>query len=143
LKHKHQIDPNFSPFTDALTLDAIKVAKNSTANDPDGLTTLHLKHLGPKGIYFLTKLFNLSVNHANFPSIWKSDHILPILKSGKPLNLSSSYRPISLLSPAVKILERLLLPFINPLSSSLQLSAWLQAIQVDDDSNPSSHNSGY
>jgi hypothetical protein len=34
------------------------------------------------------------------------------MEPGKPLNLSTSYRPISLLSPVVKILERLVLPLI-------------------------------
>jgi hypothetical protein len=37
---------------------------------------------------------------------------LPILKPAKPAGVGSSYRPISLLSPAIKILERLLLPSI-------------------------------
>ena len=110
LKHKHQIDPEFTPFTEAATKDAINQASNSTA----GLTSLHFKHLGLRGVAYLTKLFNLSLSQANLPVIWKTAHIIPIPKPGKPLNLSTSYRPISLLSPAVKILERLLLPFINP-----------------------------
>jgi hypothetical protein len=36
--------------------------------------------------------------------------IVPILKVGKTAMDSTSYRPISLLSPCVKIMERLLLP---------------------------------
>jgi hypothetical protein len=121
LKIKHNLDPDFNPFTEAATIDAIRIAKNLIATGPDGLTTLHMKQLGPRGISYLTKLFNLSLNHANLPSVWKIAHIIPIPKPGKPLNLSSSYCPISLLSPTVKILEHLLLPFINlslPLSSS-------------------------
>ena len=36
-----------------------------------------------------------------------------ILKPGKPIDEGTSYRPISLLAPAAKILERLILPFLN------------------------------
>jgi hypothetical protein len=36
-----------------------------------------------------------------------------MLKPGKPPNLSTSYRSISLLSPVVKILERMLPPLIS------------------------------
>jgi hypothetical protein len=69
LRYKHKLVPEFNPFTNTLTQDAIKLASNSTATGPDGLTSLHLKHLGPRGISYLTKLFNLSVNSANLPSI--------------------------------------------------------------------------
>jgi hypothetical protein len=79
---------------------------------PDGLSAVHLKHLGSQGLTFLTKLFNLSVAGADLPAIWKSAVIIPILKPGKPPSLSTSYRPISLLSPAIKILKRLILPHL-------------------------------
>jgi hypothetical protein len=114
LRHKHQLNTDFNPFTEAATADAIKQASNSTAAGRDGLTSLHLKHLGPRGISYLTKLYNFSLNNANLPQIWKTAHMIPIPKPGKPHHLSTSYRPISLFSPAVKILARLLLPFINP-----------------------------
>jgi hypothetical protein len=80
------------------------VSNNSTATGPDGLTALHLKHLGPAGIGFLTDLFNLSVRDAVVSAIWKTVLVLPIPKPGKPIDKDASYRPISLLSPVVKIL---------------------------------------
>jgi hypothetical protein len=61
----------------------------------------------------MTVLFNLSISSANQPAVWKAANIIPILKPGKPSNISTSYRPISLLSPVVKILERLLLPSVS------------------------------
>ena len=45
--------------------------------------------------------------------IWKAALILPVLKPGKTADKGSSYRPISLLCPAVKILERLLHPSLK------------------------------
>jgi hypothetical protein len=118
---KHPLDHSFSPFLPANTLDATLQSSTSTALGPDGLTSLHLKHLSPNGIAYLTDLYNLSLAHANLPAIWKKANIVPIPKPGKPANQSSENCPISLLSPAVKILERLLLPFVSeslPVSST-------------------------
>jgi hypothetical protein len=61
----------------------------------------------------LTKIYNLSVAHAKILVLWKRANIVPIPKPGKPMDASTSYRPISLLSPAVKVLEPLLLPFLQ------------------------------
>jgi hypothetical protein len=110
LHEDHPLDFNFSPFTPALTEEAIHKSSSSTATGPDGLTLLHLKHLGPAGIGYLTDLFNLSVRDSVVPDVWKKALILPVLKPGKPAEQRASYRPIFLLCPAVKILERLLLP---------------------------------
>ena len=109
----HPIDHNFKPFSVEEVTDAIKAAKSSTALGPDGLSVIHLKHLGPVARRYLTDLFNLSVANADMPAIWKSALVLPVLKPGKTPTECVSFRPISLLSPASKILERLLLPFLN------------------------------
>ena len=85
-------------------------SSSSSAVGPDGLTHLHLRHFGPKAIQYLTDLYNLSVSRADIPAIWKEANIIPIPKPGKPAGVSTSYRPISLLSPCIKVLERLLLP---------------------------------
>ena len=110
---KLNLDHSYEPFSAADTAEAIKLSKNSTATGPDGLAPWHLKQLGPRGIEFLTKTFNRSIATAEIPSIWKTALVIPVLKPGKPPHLSSSYRPISLLCPAVKVLERLLLPTLN------------------------------
>ena len=113
LKVNNPLDRSYSPFTEADTVDAIKASKGSTAAGPNGLTMLHLKHLGPLGIRYLTRLCNLSVQAADIPSIWKTAHVIPILKPNKPADQGSSYRPISLLCPEVKVLERLNLPILR------------------------------
>jgi hypothetical protein len=74
---------------------------------------IHLKHIGPRAIACHTALFNLSVSKADLPTIWKAAIIVPIQKPGKPADLGPSYQPISLLSPAVKVLECLLLPIVT------------------------------
>ena len=47
------------------------------------------------------------------PAIWKSSLIIPIPKPGKDTSQGTSYRPISLLCPAAKVMESLLLPTVN------------------------------
>ena len=109
-KQNNQLDRTAVFFSPPQVIDAIRATKNSTAVGPNGLTALHLKHLGRNGIGFLTRLFNLSLQSADIPAIWKASIVVPVPKPGKPLDQGSSYRPISLLSPEVKVLERLLLP---------------------------------
>ena len=106
----HTLDHDYSLITAALTDEAIRKASNSTATGPDGLTSLHLKHLGQSGITFLTTIYNLSIRNATVLAIWKMALILPVLKPGKSPESGASYHPISLLSPVAKILECLLLP---------------------------------
>jgi hypothetical protein len=91
-KLKKLFNKSFEPFSNEMTKVAILKSSNSTAVGLDGLTSLHLKFLGPLGISYLTRLFNLSLAGAG---------------------MSTSYRPISLLSPCVKVLERLLVPFVT------------------------------
>ena len=86
---------------------------SSTAVGPDGLNMLHLKHLGPLGLKYITALFNASLRSADIPAIWKQANVIFIPKGGKPISEGVSYRPISLLPPAAKVLEKLLLPYLQ------------------------------
>ena len=110
---KKTLDNNFKPFSPQLVQRAIKDSGTSTALGPDNLNIHHLRHLGPTGIQYLTHLFNLSIAHANIPAIWRKAVIIAIPKPGKPSTQGSSYRPISLLSPVIKVLERLVLPYLQ------------------------------
>ena len=113
MKIDNPLDRSYSPFSEADTVEAIKACKNSTAAGPNGLTPLHLKHIGPLGVRYLTRLFNLSVQAADIPSIWKTANVIPVPKPNKPSDQGKSYRPISLLCPEVKVLERLNLPILR------------------------------
>ena len=100
-------------FTTDLVIKAIKSCRNSKAFGPDKLSIFHLKHLGPRAIEYITTLFNLSATTCRIPAIWKSSLIIPIPKPGKDTSQGASYRPISLICPAAKVLESLFLPTIN------------------------------
>ena len=100
-------------FTTDLVRRAIKSCRNSKAFGPDKLSIFHLKKLGPRAIEYITALFNLSVTTCQIPAIWKSSLIIPIPKPGKDTPVRTSYRPISLLCPAGKVMETLIPPAIN------------------------------
>ena len=53
----------------------------------------------------LSIVFNRSLRQGYFPSPWKDGHLTPIHKKDDKL-LPSNYRPISLLDPVGKIMER-------------------------------------
>lgn len=113
VKTNNPLDRTYMPFTSADAAEAIRKTKNSTAAGPNQITALHLKHLGPRGLAYLTRLFNLSVRDACVPVIWRAANIVPVLKPGKPMDEGTSYRPISLLCPQYKVLECLLLPSLS------------------------------
>ena len=94
-------------------MKAIKSCRNSKAFGPDKLSIFHLKHLGPRAIEYITTLFNLSATTCRIPAIWKSSLIISIPKPGMDTSQGTSYRPISLICPAAKVLESLFLPTIN------------------------------
>ena len=106
-------------LTSAVTFTTYQVTKgisncsNTRDFGPDKLSIFHLKHLGSRGIEYLTALFNDSITSCRIPSIWKSSIVIPIQKPGKDCSLGTSYRPISLLCSAVKVMEALLLPTVN------------------------------
>ena len=114
LRNRHSLDHDSMPFTPEQVRKTLDISGSSTALSPDGLTVLQLKHLGPLGLRYLCRVFNLSYAHARIPDIWKHAIIMPLLKPDKPKEQGTSYRPISLLCPASKVLERLMSNLISP-----------------------------
>ena len=110
---KHHSLSDATKFSETQTKDAIKSAKSSKAIGPDGISNLHLKHLGPAGIAYLTKIYNLSTSTSQIPQIWKKSIIIPLHKPTKDADESTSYRSVSLLCPSIKIMERMLLPTLQ------------------------------
>ena len=93
---------------------AIKYMKAGKAAGIDGIYPDMIKKLGPKAMQWLSIIFSEAVEYSKIPRIWKEAKILAILKPGKPPNIPSSYRPISLLCCFFKLLERIILTRITP-----------------------------
>lgn len=76
---------------------------------PDNISTIMLEHVGPVAIRSLIRMLSVSLTQQKIPGIWIITKIVPLLKPNKPDDDSSSYRPISLLSPVAKTLKKLIL----------------------------------
>jgi hypothetical protein len=109
----HRLPTTLIEITNLQVWNAINTSKNNKSTGPDSISIHHLKHLGPLALTYLTKLYNLAINSNSIPDIWKLAKIVPIPKPNKDLNLGPSYRPISLLSPIAKTLEKAILPTLH------------------------------
>ena len=87
--------------------EAIQCTGSLTDRGPDGISYAHLKHLGPNLTRSLTDIFNLPVRLNVILFLAMINYIIPILKPGKSLTLSSSYRPFSSRCKLSQIIERL------------------------------------
>ena len=96
------------PFTDQELLCALKSMRRKGAPGLDDVPPAFLMELGPKGRELLLALFNESFSSAQLPQDWRLAMIIPLLKAGKPASELESFRPISLTSCIVKLLERLI-----------------------------------
>jgi len=125
LDHLNQVSASISfPLPMSLPIKPISpgeivcVIKKLPANKAPGhdlITNKVLKHLSKKCVLSLTHIFNSMLRLSYFPSIWKLAVVILIPKVGKPKNLASSYRPISLLPTLGKLFEKLILLRIRPI----------------------------
>ena len=83
----------------------LKMVKPKKAPGPDGISGYILKHCASSLSYPLTLLFNLSYSTGNLPQDWKNANVVPIHKKGKKDDVQN-YRPVSLTSLVIKILEK-------------------------------------
>ena len=105
---------------------AIKKMKGKGAAGPDNIPPLFLKSLGPLALQELLSIFNSSFSLAHCPRIWRVATIIPLLKAGKSPSEVASFRPISLTSCVVKLLERIIADRLYYIAETNMFS-WFQA----------------
>ena len=106
---------------------AIKKMKKKGAAGPDDIPPIFLKNLGPDALQERLDIFNISLHSAACPQIWRNAIIIPILKASKPASDLASFRPISLTSCVVKVLERMLAERLYYLAES---NGWFNKVQA-------------
>ena len=79
---------------------------NSNTPGPDFIPPKLFQNINYKQQNDLLNILN-SYWNTGLPTQWKKSTIIPILKSNKPPNIASSYRPISLTNSLCKTMERL------------------------------------
>ena len=91
---------------------AISNSTNNNSTGPDGINIRHRKHLGSLAIRYIINMYNIAFNTNTTPQLWKRATIIPISKPNKDRNIGTNYRPILLLSPIAKTLDKTLLLYI-------------------------------
>ena len=103
-------DPNtsfhFAPIDPEEVTKLLRGLSASKSCGIDGLMARLIKACGPVLICPLTYIYNLSLSHCIFPTIWKAARVMPLFKEGSQSECSN-YRPISVLPILSKMLERL------------------------------------
>ena len=84
----------------------------SKASGPDLLNPRLLKEAANTLKYPLYKLFNKSLQLAQFPNVWKLANVIPVFKNKGEKDCLSNYRPISLLSIIGKVMEKCIFKYI-------------------------------
>ena len=97
-------------LTPKMVTEAIKANKKSKALGPDRIAPIHMHCISPVAISFFTKLINLSLNSSVIPALWKVGRVIPLPKPCKDPEQAKNYRPIALISPVAKLVEKLILP---------------------------------
>lgn len=104
------VDPYL--LDEPITLSELQITLNTPRKDTapgiDGRPYSFYAHLPPQLKNDLLIHFNDVFSKGNVPKEWNQVIIQPILKPGKPANLPTSYRPISLLNCVRKIFMRVL-----------------------------------
>ena len=120
-------DESCAPLQMGELLSAIKKMKGKGAAGPDNIPPSFLISLGPLVLQELLSIFKSSFSLAHCPRIWRVATIIPLLKAGKYHSEVASFRPISLTSCVVKLLEHILADRLYYIAETNNLFSRFQA----------------
>ena len=106
-------------------LEVLMLLPESAAG-PDGIPSLFYKRLAGALAKPLCTIFNQSLMQGCVPEAWKLAKVIPLYKGKGSKDAPSSYRPISLINVACKIMERIV---VNSLNTYLESKDLLTACQ--------------
>ncbi len=98
-----------APFSLFELESALLTCKNGAPGD-DYIHYKILKQLPLSGKQELLALYNKSWSEGTLPDEWHEATIIPILKINKPKDSPASYRPISLTSTFIKLMQKMIKP---------------------------------
>ena len=87
---------------------ALSNLKLKKSPGPDAITNEMIVNIGQPALHKLLYIFNITWQEGTLPQIWREATMIPIHNKGKAKTEASSYRPISLTSCIVNVLERII-----------------------------------
>ena len=110
---------NNAPFsminiTNEDIITAVKATKINSAAGPDSIPPIVLHKCTDSLITPLKNIFKKSLKNSDIPKSWKEAYITPIYKRKGNKTDPSMYRPVSLTSQLVKLLERIIRTYLVP-----------------------------
>ncbi|PAA62320.1 hypothetical protein BOX15_Mlig029675g1 [Macrostomum lignano] len=117
----------YAAITEQELDSAIQHQRANGAAGADEVTPRFIKALGPLARAELLSLFNWSFQHAAVAQSWRTAIIIPLLKAGKSARDIAAFRPISLTSCIVKLLERILVTRLHHLA---ERHGWISSNQA-------------
>ena len=81
--------------------------KNSKSSGMDNIDTYIVKLISEEILPAVTHIVNLSIQKAEFPSLYKLAKVIPLLKKDDPLE-AKNYRPVAILCILSKVIERII-----------------------------------
>lgn len=87
---------------------AAHALKKNNAPGPDGITNDVLQCFVRSRPEIFLKAFNKCLTKGTFPAAWKTARLVLLRKGDKPLDVASSYRPLSILDCSGKLFEKIL-----------------------------------
>lgn len=94
--------------TDGELVELANALPSGKAPGPDGILDTVLKVVILKRPVEVANVLNKCLRNGCFPSAWKEARLVLVRKPDKPLELPSSYRPLSMVNTFVKMFERVL-----------------------------------
>lgn len=111
-------------ITEQEVKDQIGILNVNKGFGPDLISPKFIKIGGRALIAPLTKLFNKSLLLSKVPRTWKQANVIPIHKKDSK-SVLGNYRPVSLLSVLIKIMERIIFKHLyNHFQDNFLLSVW-------------------
>jgi hypothetical protein len=89
-----------------LAINGLSSKGKATGFDP--ISNKMIRHFPEKFLYTLLLFFQTCWSKGSIPSSWKEALVVAVPKPGKPRNLATSYRPISLTPHLCKLYERII-----------------------------------
>ena len=116
-------------ITPSIVLDRLEKINVNKSSEPDGWPLLSLKETAVQLSVPLCTLFKKSLSSSCLPSSWKHAHVTPIHKKGNR-STADNYRPISLTSPIIQILESIIKDHITHQMFIFSKPTWFHCWQV-------------